>query len=43
VATPAPLVVADAARLGARRMHDRLPEEIRDRLPEQIKVRMSGH
>jgi hypothetical protein len=43
VATPAPLVVADAARLSARRMHDRLPEEIRDRLPEQIKVRMSGH
>jgi hypothetical protein len=42
VATPAPLVFADAARLGARQLHDRLPEEIRDRIPEQIKLRISG-
>ena len=42
VATPAPLVVVDAAKLGARRVHDRLPEEIRDRIPEQIKLRISG-
>jgi len=42
VATPAPLVVADAARLGARQLHDRLPEEIRDRIPEQIKLKISG-
>jgi hypothetical protein len=42
VATPAPLVVADAARLGARQLHDHLPEEIRDRIPEQIKLRISG-
>jgi hypothetical protein len=42
VATPAPLVVADAAKIGARRVHDHLPEEIRDRIPEQIKLRISG-
>ena len=42
VATPAPLVMVDAARIGARRVHDRLPEEIRDRIPEQIKLRISG-
>jgi len=42
VATPAPLVVADAARLGARQLHDRLPEEIRERIPEQIKLKISG-
>jgi len=42
VATPAPLVVADAARMGARQLHDHLPEEIRDRIPEQIKLRISG-
>lgn len=42
VATPAPLVVADAARLGARQIHDRLPEEIRERIPEQIKLKISG-
>jgi hypothetical protein len=42
VATPAPLVVIDVARTGARQLHDRLPEEIRDRLPEQIKLRISG-
>src|SRR5574340_1269767 len=35
VATPAPLVIADVARTGARRVQERLPEEIRDRLPEQ--------
>ncbi len=37
VATPAPLVIADVARTGARRVQERLPEEIRDRLPEQIR------
>src|SRR5438309_5105162 len=42
VATPAPMAVVDAARLGARHVHDRLPEEIRDRIPEQIKLRISG-
>src|SRR5438034_6086902 len=37
VATPAPVVVADVARIQARRIHDRLPSQIRDRLPEVLK------
>ena len=43
VATPAPLVVVDAAKLGARRVHDRLPPEIRERIPEELRLRISGH
>src|SRR5499433_1449153 len=31
VATPAPMTVVDVAMLGARRVHDRLPPEIRER------------
>lgn len=42
VATPAPLVMVDAARLGARRVHDRLPEEIRQRIPEELRLKISG-
>ena len=34
VATPAPVVVADVARIHARRLHDKLPSNIRERLPE---------
>ena len=34
VATPAPVVVADVARIQARRLHDRLPSQIREKLPE---------
>src|SRR5437588_1101136 len=37
VATPAPIVMVDAARVGARHVHDRLPAEIRDRLPEELR------
>lgn len=37
VSTPAPLVLADAARMHARRVQDRLPQEIRNRLPEEIR------
>jgi hypothetical protein len=37
VATPAPVVVADVARIHARRIQSRLPREIRDRLPEVLK------
>ncbi len=37
VATPAPVVMADAARLGARRLHARLPEEIRNRIPQELR------
>jgi hypothetical protein len=42
VATPAPIVMVDVARIGARRVHDRLPEKIRERIPEEIWVRISG-
>ena len=31
---PAPVVVADVARIQARRLHDRLPSQIREKLPE---------
>jgi hypothetical protein len=42
VATPAPMAVVDAAKLGARRVHDRLPPEIRDRLPEELRAKITG-
>ena len=42
VATPAPLVMVDAALLGARHVHDRLPEGIRDRIPEELRLKISG-
>jgi len=42
VATPAPTAVVDVARLGARRVHDRLPAEIRERLPEDFRLKITG-
>ncbi|HWR15972.1 MAG TPA: hypothetical protein VN577_14180 [Terriglobales bacterium] len=42
IATPAPIVAVEAARVGARRVHDRLPEKIRDRIPEELWVKISG-
>lgn len=42
VATPAPMAVVDAAKIGARRVHDRLPQEIRERLPEELRVKITG-
>jgi hypothetical protein len=42
VATPAPVTVLDAAKEGARRVHDRLPQEIRQRLPEEIRIKITG-
>jgi hypothetical protein len=42
VATPAPMVMVDVAKLGARHVHDRLPAEIRERLPEEIRVKLTG-
>ena len=42
VATPAPMAVVDAAKLGARHVHDRLPPEIRERLPEELRVKITG-
>ena len=41
VATPAPATVVDVARVGARHVHDRLPEEIRQRLPEDLRVKLT--
>ena len=40
VATPAPLVMKDAAMIGARRGLEKLPEEIRDRIPEDLKLKI---
>lgn len=42
VATPAPMAVVDVARLGARRVHDRLPAEIREKLPEELRMKITG-
>jgi len=42
VATPAPVTMLDAAKEGARRVHDRLPEEIRQRLPEELRIKLTG-
>ena len=35
ISTPAPVVITDVAKIGARRLHDRLPAEIRERLREE--------
>jgi hypothetical protein len=42
VATPAPMAIVDAAKLGARHVHDRLPPEIRERLPEELRMKLTG-
>jgi len=42
VATPAPLVMVDAAMQGAHIVHDRLPERVRDRIPEELRLKISG-
>ncbi|HXZ80736.1 MAG TPA: hypothetical protein VEG30_12450 [Terriglobales bacterium] len=42
VATPAPMVMVDAARIGARHVHDRLPPQVRERIPEELRVKISG-
>src|SRR5215470_5894826 len=42
VATPAPTTMVDVARMGARRVHDRLPAEIRERLPEDLRLKITG-
>jgi hypothetical protein len=43
VATPAPVVVADVARIHARRIHDRLPSTIREKLPEVTQEFLKGN
>jgi len=42
VATPAPMLMVDAALIGARHVHDHLPPEIRDRIPEELREKISG-
>src|ERR1700747_3260579 len=42
VATPAPTTVVDVARLGARRVHDRLPAEHRERPAGDVRLRITG-
>jgi len=42
VATPAPMTMVDVAKIGARRVHDRLPPEIRERLPEELRLKITG-
>jgi hypothetical protein len=42
VATPAPTTMVDVAKIGARHVHDRLPQEIRERLPEELRARIIG-
>jgi hypothetical protein len=42
VATPAPMAMVDAAKIGARHVHDRLPAEIRERLPEELRLKITG-
>jgi hypothetical protein len=42
VATPAPMTMVDVARLGARKVHDKLPPEVRDRIPEEVRMRITG-
>lgn len=42
MATPAPLVMKDAALAHARQLHDLLPETWRERLPEELRVKLSG-
>jgi hypothetical protein len=42
VATPAPTTMVDVALLGARRVHDRLPAEIRQRIPEDLRAKLTG-
>jgi hypothetical protein len=42
ISTPAPTTVVDVARLGVRRVHDRLPQEIRERLPEDLRLKITG-
>lgn len=42
VATPAPMAMVDVARLGARKVHDRLPPEVRERIPEEVRLKITG-
>ena len=41
IATPVPVVVVDVARHHARRIHERLPEEIKSRIPESVAAKIA--
>jgi len=42
ISTPAPLVITDAALERARRIHDKLPENIKARIPEELRVKLEA-
>ena len=42
LATPAPVVMLDAAKLGARHVAERLPPNVLERIPEELKARIAG-
>ncbi len=42
VATPAPMAMVDVARIGARKVHDKLPPEVRERIPEEVRLKITG-
>lgn len=42
IATPAPLVVKDAAMTSARFGLDKLPESIQQKIPEDLRVKLTG-
>jgi hypothetical protein len=37
------MAMVDVARLGARKVHDKLPPEVRDRIPEEVRMKITGH
>ena len=41
IATPAPVVMKDAAITGARKGLDKLPEEIREKIPEELREKIT--
>ena len=42
VATPAPMAMVDVARIGARKVHDKLPPDLRERIPEELRLKITG-
>jgi hypothetical protein len=41
VVTPVPVLAVDALKVGARRVHDRLPPKVREKIPEELRARIS--
>ena len=42
VSTPAPMAMVDVARIGARKVHDKLPPDLRERIPEELRLKITG-